>query len=334
MLGALTVRIPIAEQGGLFYSDTTSLPRQVILHACFAHHRSTSPRDFTDSVRCPAWLRLATDRGMFVSVAQAVSTAVSEKLLQSQPPHRSERPPSFDTSFRKTIDRSFFYLPYPPPGQWYLSLYAECYSTMNISCSLHPASTVDVAFVIRSSPCLNHRCRASGEGASLPPSGALDPSITQLRATVHNSYRTKRWRPSWWNTLSPNGTSDDAPRAGKYDTMDEEETGHPYDGLCIELSAHSLNTSNCVCSPGRFGIGCTLPKLIGAPKHFRSTTTELIVPEIAWQGYSEAALWLSMSNLAFLPSILLALMRGLWIPAVAYTYTLVFSTVSLSLRLL
>ncbi|KAF5398948.1 hypothetical protein PHET_07986 [Paragonimus heterotremus] len=103
------------------------LPRHVILHACFARHPSTSPYDFTNRKRCPLWIRLATSHGVAVSVAHAVFNAVSEALYESQPPHRSEMPPSFDTSFNVKVDRSFFYLPYPPPGQWYLSLYAECY---------------------------------------------------------------------------------------------------------------------------------------------------------------------------------------------------------------
>ncbi|VDP83525.1 unnamed protein product [Echinostoma caproni] len=110
-------------------NSTHSQPllRQVILHGCFARHVTSTPFGFVDPIRCPLWLRLATDRGLAISVAHALSIAASNVLSRSQPPHRSEVPPTLDTSFDDTVDRSFLYLPYPTPGQWYLSLYAECY---------------------------------------------------------------------------------------------------------------------------------------------------------------------------------------------------------------
>ncbi|VDQ06717.1 unnamed protein product [Trichobilharzia regenti] len=104
------------------------LPRQIILHGCFAQHLTNTPKGFTDPRQCPLWIRLATDHGLAVSVAHATSSAVFQAFASSQSPRRSERPPNFDTSFREDVDRSFFYFPYPSPGLWYLSIYPECYT--------------------------------------------------------------------------------------------------------------------------------------------------------------------------------------------------------------
>ncbi|KAF8569433.1 hypothetical protein P879_03228 [Paragonimus westermani] len=321
------------------------LPRHVILHACFARHPSTSPYDFTNRKRCPLWIRLATSHGVAVSVAHAVFNAVSEALFESQPPHRSEMPPSFDTSFNVKVDRSFFYLPYPPPGQWYLSLYAECYpvagyvvlvlarfpafsthSLLNLSalCSPDPASTIDVGLVIRSSPCLNYRCRDYGEGASIPPSRVLDPKLTDsrpLNRIQSVTFAREFWRPPWWITDVNNSYAFQSPLLN----LTHPEPSLSGEGLCVELLQHSLFASTCACPPGRVGLGCLRirsPKAISMLSQLSAGTDGLMY---IWNGYSEDALWLALTNLAFLPAICLALLRRLWVPALAYTYTLIFS---------
>ncbi|KAF7256379.1 hypothetical protein EG68_06941 [Paragonimus skrjabini miyazakii] len=321
------------------------LPRHVILHACFARHPSTSPYDFTNLKRCPLWIRLATSHGVAVSVAHAVFNAVSEALYESQPPHRSEMPPSFDTSFNVKVDRSFFYLPYPPPGQWYLSLYAECYpvadcmmlvlarfsslsvhSLLNLSalCSPDPASTIDVGLVIRSSPCLNYRCRDYGEGASIPPSRVLDPSLMDsrpLNRIQSVTFAREFWRPPWWIMAVNNSYAFQSPLLN----LTHPEPSLSGEGLCVELLQHSLFASTCACPPGRVGLGCLRiqsPKAASMLSQLSTGTDGLMY---TWNGYSEDALWLALTNLAFLPAICLALLRRLWVPALAYSYTLIFS---------
>ncbi|KAF6779080.1 hypothetical protein AHF37_01486 [Paragonimus kellicotti] len=355
------------------------LPRHVILHACFARHPSTSPYDFTNRKRCPLWIRLATSHGVAVSVAHAVFNAVSEALYESQPPHRSEMPPSFDTSFNVKVDRSFFYLPYPPPGQWYLSLYAECYPVADALCSPDPASTIDVGLVIRSSPCLNYRCRDYGEGASIPPSRVLDPSLMDSRPPESSQYTNglhlhpwnviaipvyldsrldtggsleislqlnaldvamlvnathsklnriqsvtfarEFWRPPWWITAVNNSHAFQSPLLN----LTHPEPSLSGEGLCVELLQHSLFASTCACPPGRVGLGCLRirsPKVANMLSQLSSGTDGLMY---IWNGYSEDALWLALTNLAFLPAICLALLRRLWVPALAYSYTLIFS---------
>ncbi|VDO91558.1 unnamed protein product [Schistosoma curassoni] len=111
-----------------FFLITQPLPRQIILHGCFARHLTNTPKGFTDIRQCPLWIRLATDHGLAVSVAHAISSAASKVFASSQSPRRSERPPNLDTSFNESVDRSFLFFPYPTPGRWYLSLYPECYT--------------------------------------------------------------------------------------------------------------------------------------------------------------------------------------------------------------
>ncbi|KAH8867656.1 Transmembrane protein 8B [Schistosoma japonicum] len=174
------------------------LPRQIILHGCFARHVTNTPKGFTDIHQCPLWIRLATDHGLAVSVAHAISSAASNALTSSQYPRRSERPPNLDSSFKENIDRSFFFFPYPTPGRWYLSLYPECYTTYQSEfCGLDQSAVIDVSLIIRSTPCINNRCRQVGEGASLAPSRLLYPNGLKTHSSRPRD-GSQRWRPPWW----------------------------------------------------------------------------------------------------------------------------------------
>ncbi|TPP63382.1 Transmembrane protein 8A, partial [Fasciola gigantica] len=315
-----------------FASHFTYQPllRQVILHGCFARHITSTPFGFIDSTRCPLWLRLATDRGLAVSVAHAVSIAASNVLSRSQPPHRSEVLPALDTSFDDVVDRSFFYLPYPTPGQWYLSLYAECYPVDDPLCSQAAAASIDVGLVMRLTPCLNYRCRDVGEGASLPPSRVLNASRVGIRPLIERPQpitQGERWRPPWlirgFNASNPRQSPlllppssdmpDDRPLAGE--------------GLCVELLQRSIFASTCACPPGRAGLGCMrfLPNAFSQSNRSTFLGAQDDALDYMWSGHSPNALLLALSNLAFLPAVGLALLRRLWIPALAYSYTLVFS---------
>ncbi|TGZ67316.1 hypothetical protein CRM22_004863 [Opisthorchis felineus] len=306
------------------HTHSLPLPRQVILHACLSRHVPTSPYDFISRKRCPLWLRLATHRGVAVSVAHAVFAAVSATLARSQPSHRSELPPLFDTSFDEAVDRSFLYLPYPSPGQWFLGLYAECYAASDVRWCEDPASAVDVGLVIQSRPCLNYRCRESGEGASLPPSRVLSRAAAEVQPVVQDqtsSTLTPRWRPPWWNLRKPDHAAYQSPLVNST----WQASSLFGEGLCVELLQQSIFASTCACPPGRFGLGCLRPnstELVDDPLPHGRELDELIY---MWNGYSKDALLLALTNLAFVPGICLALTRRLWVPALAYTYTLVFS---------
>ncbi|KER25615.1 hypothetical protein T265_14181, partial [Opisthorchis viverrini] len=306
------------------HTHSLPLPRQVILHACLSRHVPSSPYDFISRKRCPLWLRLATHRGVAVSVAHAVFAAVSATLARSQPSHRSELPPLFDTSFDEAVDRSFLYLPYPPPGQWFLGLYAECYAASDVRWCDDPASAVDVGLVIQSRPCLNYRCRESGEGASLPPSRVLSRAAAEVQPVVQDqtsSTLTPRWRPPWWNLRKPDHTAYQSPLVNST----WQASSLFGEGLCVELLQQSIFASTCACPPGRFGLGCLRPnstELVDDRLPHGRELDELIY---MWNGYSKDALLLALTNLAFVPGICLALIRRLWVPALAYTYTLVFS---------
>ncbi|GAA56622.1 transmembrane protein 8A [Clonorchis sinensis] len=306
------------------HTHSLPLPRQVILHACLSRHAPTSPYDFISRKRCPLWLRLATHHGVAVSVAHAVFAAVSATLARNQPSHRSELPPLFDTSFDEAVDRSFLYLPYPSPGQWFLGLYAECYAASDVRWCDDPASAVDVGLVIQSRPCLNYRCRESGEGASLPPSRVLSRAAAEVQPVVQDqtsSILTPRWRPPWWNFRKPDHAAYQSPLVNST----WQASSLFGEGLCVELLQQSIFASTCACPPGRFGLGCLRPnstELVDDPLPHGRELDELIY---MWNGYSKDALLLALTNLAFVPGICLALIRRLWVPALAYTYTLVFS---------
>ncbi|CAL8089864.1 unnamed protein product [Calicophoron daubneyi] len=103
----------------------------------------------------------------------------------------------------------------------------------------------------------------------------------------------------------------------------DEETPLPGEGLCVELLQRSIFASACACPPGRAGLGCgRMPFSVSSSLMDQKDVEELIS---AWSGHSSDALMLSLSNLAFVPCIIVALLRRMWIPAVAYTYTMVFS---------
>ncbi|KAL7058782.1 hypothetical protein AAHC03_013662 [Spirometra sp. Aus1] len=153
------------------------------------------------------------------------------------------------------------------------------------------------------------------------------------------------WQPLWWGERHrPQfcGYSQE-PLPGDMDFF--EDVPRDEEGLCRELLQQSTFTSVCSCPPGRAGLGCMVkPPAITSPKQpapppdpstppsvGRSQLTMLSRPAIPrpngtiWPGPSTSARWLAWSNLAFIPAILLAFVRRLWIPFLAYSYTMSFS---------
>ncbi|BHF69572.1 Transmembrane protein 8A [Sparganum proliferum] len=318
--------------------------RQVILHGCLARAVATTPLAFTSEARCPLWLRLATSRGVGVSVAAAVMAAVQMELASSQPPHRSERMPEFDTSFNESLDRSFLFTPYPAYGRWYLTLYAECYSDPSAAslCAPNASANIPVMVLVRSTPCINQRCRDVGEPSTLPPARKLVQDTVGLASETEN---VRNWRPLWWwERHRPHFRRySQEPLPGDVDFFEDVPRGG--EGLCTELLQQSTFTSICSCPPGRAGLGCmVIPPAITSPGQptappdpstppsiGRSQLTMLSRPAIPppngaiWPSLSTSARWLAWSNFAFIPAILLAFVRRLWIPFLAYSYTMSFS---------
>nr|CAH8874386.1 unnamed protein product [Trichobilharzia regenti] len=312
------------------YNETyrEPLPRQIILHGCFAQHLTNTPKGFTDPRQCPLWIRLATDHGLAVSVAHATSSAVFQAFASSQSPRRSERPPNFDTSFREDVDRSFFYFPYPSPGLWYLSIYPECYTAYEAFCGFDQSAVIDVSLIIRSTPCINNRCRQIGEGASLAPSRLLYPNNFKENISTARDIN-QRWRPPWWSNSDYNNDNIDAIpdkdklTASNYDSpfkpIPIRKRLHkiPGEGICINLFQRSIHVSTCACPIGYAGLGC-MPLPI---KYFH---TFGLNPQRQILSYD--AILLSLSNFGFIPAILLSVIHRLWIPALVYGYTFLFST--------
>ncbi|VDN15715.1 unnamed protein product [Dibothriocephalus latus] len=169
------------------FSATKALRRQIILHGCLSRLVATTPLAFTSEARCPLWLRLATSHGAGVSVAAAVMEAVQRELARSQPPHRSERMPEFDTSFNESLDRSFLFTPYPAYGRWYLTLYAECYSEPSAAspCAPNASANIPVMILVRSTPCINQRCRDVGEPSTLPPARRFVSNVSLAKKRLY-----------------------------------------------------------------------------------------------------------------------------------------------------
>ncbi|KAK4475089.1 hypothetical protein MN116_002181 [Schistosoma mekongi] len=305
------------------------LPRQIILHGCFARHVTNTPKGFTDIHQCPLWIRLATDHGLAVSVAHAISSAASNAFTSSQSPRRSERPPNLDSSFKENIDRSFFFFPYPTPGRWYLSLYPECYTAYQSEfCGLDQSAVIDVSMIIRSTPCINNRCRQVGEGASLAPSRLLYPNELEQTNSSRPRDGSQRWRPPWWSSDANEDSNDIINHNNtekyqfKYNSpfkpVPIKKIGRvPGEGICINLFQRSIHLSTCACPIGYGGLGCMpLP-----PKYFQ---TFGLYPNRRILSFD--ALLLALSNFGFVPAILLSVIHRLWIPALVYGYTFLFST--------
>ncbi|CAH8679886.1 unnamed protein product [Schistosoma rodhaini] len=298
------------------------LPRQIILHGCFARHLTNTPKGFTDIHRCPLWIRLATDHGLAVSVAHAISSAASKVFASSQSPRRSERPPNLDTSFNESVDRSFLFFPYPTPGRWYLSLYAECYTAYDAFCGLDQSAVIDVSLIIRSTPCINNHCRQIGEGASLAPSRLLYSNELKVN-TSRSRDGSQRWRPPWWSFDGSNKDNSNKENYHfKYNSpfhyVPNKKIGKiPGEGICINLFQRSIHVSTCACPIGYGGLGC-MPLPIDYFKTFGLYPNRQIL--------SYDALILALSNLGFIPAILLSVIHRLWIPALVYGYTFLFST--------
>ncbi|CAH8664184.1 unnamed protein product [Heterobilharzia americana] len=272
------------------------LPRQVILHGCFAKHLTNTPKGFTDTHQCPLWIRLATDHGLAVSIG---------------------------------CRQKFLYFPYPSPGLWYLSLYPECYTSYDAFCGLDQSAVIDVSLIIRSTPCVNNRCRQIGEGASLAPSRLLYPN--EFKENVLRSRDgSQRWRPPWWsynnNDMDDNVSSDRQKISSSvYESPFKpsavrKNTKIPGEGVCINLFQRAIHVSTCACPIGYGGLGC-MPLPI---KYFQTFGLD---PQRQILSYD--ALILSLSNFGFVPAILLSVIHRLWIPALVYGYTFLFSTVGL-----
>lgn len=157
--------------------------------------------------------------------------------------------------------------------------------------------------------------------------------VDRLQPIMQN----ERWRPPWFipgfNASNPrqsplllplsSQTPSDKPLAGE--------------GLCVELLQRSIFAATCACPPGRAGLGCmrfpseVVQKANRSLSIFGAPEDDL---EYLWSGHSSDALLLALSNLAFIPAVGLAVLRRLWIPALAYSYTLVFSAVSYFFRFL
>ncbi|CAH8563054.1 unnamed protein product [Schistosoma turkestanicum] len=300
------------------------LPRQIILHGCFARHLTNTPKGFTDIHQCPLWIRLATDHGLAVSVAHAISSAASIVFASSQSPRRSERPPNIDTAFNESVDRSFLFFPYPTPGRWYLSLYPECYTAYDAFCGFDQSAVIDVSLIIRSTPCINNRCRQIGEGGSLAPSRLLYP-----RGLIVNTSRSRdgsqRWRPPWWSfdEADNNNNNNNENYRFKYNSPFEyvpmKKIGKiPGEGICINLFQRSIHVSTCACPIGYGGLGC-MPLRTDYFQTFGLYPNKRII-------LSYDALILALSNFGFIPAILLTVIHRLWIPALVYGYTFLFST--------
>ncbi|CAH8661403.1 unnamed protein product [Schistosoma guineensis] len=298
------------------------LPRQIILHGCFARHLTNTPKGFTDIRQCPLWIRLATDHGLAVSVAHAISSAASKVFASSQSPRRSERPPNLDTSFNEGVDRSFLFFPYPTPGRWYLSLYPECYTEYDALCGLDQSAVIDVSLIIRSTPCINNHCRQIGEGATIAPSRLLYPNELIVN-TSRSRDGSQRWRPPWWSSDGSNKDNTNKENHHfKYNSpftyVPVKKIGKiPGEGICINLFQRSIHVSTCACPIGYGGLGC-MPLPIDYFKTFGLYPNRQIL--------SYDALILALSNFGFIPAILLTVIHRLWIPALVYGYTFLFST--------
>lgn len=162
----------------------------MILHGCLSHSVATTPDAFTSIARCPLWFRLATSEGLAVSVRQALADALQDELTRSQPPHRSERMPNFEVKEDERFDRSYLFTPYPAPGRWHLSLYAECYAPKTDVkgvdlCAVNASANIDIMVVIRSKPCINQRCRDIGEPASLPPGRVTQVNVDYIHPKLN-----------------------------------------------------------------------------------------------------------------------------------------------------
>ncbi|KAL3314444.1 Transmembrane protein 8B [Cichlidogyrus casuarinus] len=130
-LNALDIHIPYNETHIRVSASSHSVipcqrpKREVILHGCFSR---SIPQRMQEFAECHYWLRLATIAGLYTPLAKAVSSVWATRLEHTRPAHRAEQSPQFDTSFNASFDRSYLFLPYPQPGRWYLTLFAECYS--------------------------------------------------------------------------------------------------------------------------------------------------------------------------------------------------------------
>ncbi|VDQ07606.1 unnamed protein product, partial [Trichobilharzia regenti] len=139
----------------------------------------------------------------------------------------------------------------------------------------------------------------------------------------------QRWRPPWWSNSDYNNDNIDAIpdkdklTASNYDSpfkpIPIRKRLHkiPGEGICINLFQRSIHVSTCACPIGYAGLGC-MPLPI---KYFH---TFGLNPQRQILSYD--AILLSLSNFGFIPAILLSVIHRLWIPALVYGYTFLFST--------
>ncbi|VDP83796.1 unnamed protein product [Echinostoma caproni] len=146
------------------------------------------------------------------------------------------------------------------------------------------------------------------------------------------SILAERWRPPWWirglNTSNPRQSPLILPSVSDLPS----DKPSPGEGLCVELLQRSVFAATCACPPGRAGLGCMrFPDRVHQQANHSSSALSGVYDDseldYVWSGHSSDALLLALSNLAFLPAVGLSLLRRLWIPALAYSYTLVFSAV-------
>ncbi|BHF69574.1 Transmembrane protein 8A [Sparganum proliferum] len=173
----------------------------------------------------------------------------------------------------------------------------------------------------------------------------VNGTLADTVGVASETQNVRNWRPQWWwERHRPHFRRySQEPLPGDVDFFEDVPRGG--EGLCTELLQQSTFTSICSCPPGRAGLGCMVippamtssgqptapPDPSTSPSRGRSQLTMLSRPAIPlpngtiWRILSPSARWLAWSNLAFIPAILLAFVRRLWIPFLAYSYTMSFS---------
>lgn len=136
----------------------------------------TTPTSLTNAARCPLWLRLATSNSQGVSVAQALRDLLMARDVGT-------------LDFDERFDRNHLFTVYPAYGRWYLTLYAECYTPpVNAeACSIDTINSghgIDVAFILRLSPCVRQRCRELGEPSAFSPARGMEGENINEQATL------------------------------------------------------------------------------------------------------------------------------------------------------
>ncbi|VDO75323.1 unnamed protein product [Schistosoma mattheei] len=186
------------------------------------------------------------------------------------------------------------------------------------------SAVIDVSLIIRSTPCINNHCRQIGEGATLAPSRLLYPNELIVN-TSRSRDGSQRWRPPWWpsdgsNKDNTNKENHHFKYNSPFNYVPVKKIGKiPGEGICINLFQRSIHVSTCACPIGYGGLGC-MPLPIDYFKTFGLYPNRQIL--------SYDALILALSNFGFIPAILLTVIHRLWIPALVYGYTFLFSTVS------